>query len=136
MKYDITNRKNELTEPDMDEKRKIKEGDFERSDKSITTGQQGRSSFAPGSATQGGSNYGQGSSYLGPESYQQGQEKSEGSDYANETGSLSELHDDAPHGAGAHTNEKEANAQEEYPGPRKPDEENRATDRLNKQSEE
>ena len=33
-----------------------------------------------------------------------------------EQGKLTEKRDDIPHGHGAHVNEKEANAQEDYPG--------------------
>jgi len=125
MKYDT--KKTGNMEPDTDEKKKIKDEDFERSDKSAETGQQGRSEFANGSTTQAGSNYGQGSSNLGPDSYKQGAVKNTGADYENEAGKLSEQKDDAPHGAGAHKNEKEANAQEEYPGTKNPDEEDKAT---------
>jgi len=127
MKYDT--KKTGNTEPDTDEKKKITDENFERSDKSAQTGQQGQSDFATGSTTQGGSNYGQGSSNLGPDSYKQGAVKNTGADYENEAGKLSEQKDDAPHGAGANRNEKEANAQEEYPGTKNPDEEDKATDR-------
>lgn len=99
-----------------DQKREVPNEDYQQTDQSSQTGQQGRSSFAPGSATQGGSDYGQGSSYLGGESYHQGATKNEGANYKNEKGKLSEERDDIPHGQGAHVNEKESNAQEDYPG--------------------
>jgi hypothetical protein len=115
---------------DVDDKKEIKAENFERSDKSIETGQQGRTDFATGSTTQGGSDYGQGSSYLGNEAYKQGDVKNTGANYTNETGKLSEEEDDAPHGAGAHPNEKESNAKEEYPGPKKPTDEEKAQTQM------
>jgi len=90
--------------------------DYRQTEKAAETGEQGRASFTEGTTTQGGSDYGQGSSNLGPHSYQQGSEKTKGSDYKNEAGKLSEERDDIPHGQGAHKNEKESNAQEDYPG--------------------
>jgi len=90
--------------------------DNQQNKKAAETGEQDRASFHEGSTTQGGSNYGQGSSDLGPESYKQGSEKNKGADYKNEAGKLSEEKDDVPHGQGTHKNEKESNAQEDYPG--------------------
>jgi len=131
MKDDI--KRTDNPEPDMDEKKKIRDEDFERSDKSAQTGQQGQTAFATGSTTQGGSDYGQGSSYLGPGSYKQGEARNEGANYRNEAGKLSEEKDDAPHGAGAHENEKESNAREEYPGTKNPDEEEKADQQQTKE---
>jgi len=131
MKDDI--KRTDSPEPEMDQKKKIKDGNFERSDKSAVTGQQGRTDFATGSTTQGGSDYGQGSSYLGPDSYKQGEARNAGANYTNEAGKLSEEKDDAPHGAGAHKNEEEANAREEYPGTKKPDEEEQADQQQTKE---
>jgi hypothetical protein len=56
-------------------------------------GSQGRATFHTGSTVQGGSNFGQGSHSLGNNAYKQGQEKTEGANYDNETGQLSELPD-------------------------------------------
>ncbi|XZF14390.1 hypothetical protein ACTHGU_21620 [Chitinophagaceae bacterium MMS25-I14] len=88
-------------------------------------GEQGQASYAPGSTTQGGSYYGQGTSDLGPDNdaYKQGSEKNKGANYDNEAGKLSEERDDIPHGQGAHRNEKESNAQEDYPGTQDDEEE-------------
>lgn len=98
--------------------------DYRQTEKAAETGEQGRASFTEGTTTQGGSNYGQGSSDLGPESYQQGSERNKGADYKNEAGKLSEERDDIPHGQGAHKNEKESNAQEDYPGLKEEDAKN------------
>jgi hypothetical protein len=135
----MTDRKKmEDNQPGMDQKRNIPNEDLQQTNRAAETGEQGRASFAPGSTTQGGSNYGQGSSQLGGDAYHQGDTKNVGSNYGNESGKLNESsgaptgseanqgktekgqlnesRDDIPHGQGAHVNEKESNAQEDYPG--------------------
>jgi len=129
------------------EKRDIPNDNYQQNYESAATGNQGRASFHPGSTTQGGSNYGQGSHHLGGESYHQGDTANAGSNYSNEAGSFNEdrpirrekdedgpgatntssergqyneSRTDIPHGQGAHTNEKESNAQEDYPGMHEP----------------
>jgi len=133
-------KKFEDNQPGMDQKREVPNDDLEHTRESAQTGNQGRASFAAGSTTQGGSNHGQGSSQLGGDAYHQGDQKNEGSNYENEAdrlntdeptgdiredeqapkksvkGKLGEHRDDIPHGQGAHVNEKESNAQEDYPG--------------------
>ena len=116
-------KKMEDNQPGMDQKRDAGNEDYNDTERASQTGQQGRASFTPGSTTQGGSNHGQGSSYLAGDSYHQGDQKGKGSNYDNERGKLSEARDDIPHGQGAHVNEKESNAQEDYPGTQETDNE-------------
>jgi hypothetical protein len=52
----------------------------------VKEGMPSRATEHPGSTTQGGSNFGQGSSQLGKDAIHQGEQKSEGSDYKNESG--------------------------------------------------
>jgi hypothetical protein len=128
----------EDNQPGMDQKREIPNDDYQHTHRAAVTGDQGKASFLPSSTTQGGSNYGQGSSQLGGDAYHQGDAKNVGANYDNEAGrlnesagapegdearqgetekgKLSESRDDIPHGQGAHVNEKESNAQEDYPG--------------------
>lgn len=113
--------KREDNQPGMDKKRDVPNENEQTTRQSAESGEQGRASYHPGSTTQGGSNHGQGSMHLGGDSYHQGDEKSRGSNYDNERGKLSETRDDVPHGQGAHVNEKESNAQEDYPGTQEPD---------------
>ena len=94
-------KKMEDNQPGMDQKRDVPNDDYQE--------------------THRASNYGQGSSYLAGDSYHQGDEKSKGSNYDTEKGKLSEARDDIPHGQGAHVNEKESNAQEDYPGTQEAD---------------
>jgi|GEM_PF-1769543 len=135
-------KKFEDNQPGMDQKRDVPNDDWQHTRESAQSGNQGGASYAPGSTTQGGSNYGQGSHQLGGDAYHQGDQKNEGSNYENEAGrfgqdspinpasgekdkdskrapekgKLSEAREDIPHGQGAHVNEKESNAQEDYPG--------------------
>jgi len=137
-------KKFEDNQPGMDQKRDVPNENMEHTRSAAQSGNQGRASFNAGSTTQGGSNYGQGSHQLGGSSYNQGDQKNEGSNYGNEAGrfskdnpvgrtsgaatdgetsarpnekgKLDETRDDVPHGQGAHINEKESNAQEDYPG--------------------
>lgn len=137
-------KKFEDNQPGMDQKRDIDNEDYQHTRKAALTGNQGRTSFNPGSTTQGGSDFGQGSHELGGESHHQGEQKNDGANYADESGrfakahppaegsgaatggkadsmpgkkgTLNESRDDIPHGHGAHINEKESNAQEDYPG--------------------
>lgn len=117
-------------------KRDVPNENYEHTQRSAQTGNQGRASYHTGSTTQGGSNFGQGSHQLGGESYHQGDVANRGSNYdneagrfsedkgdessktnvGNERGQLKENRTDVPHGQGAHVNEKESNAQEDYPG--------------------
>ncbi|HTM66255.1 MAG TPA: hypothetical protein VL093_08045 [Flavipsychrobacter sp.] len=132
--------------PGMDQKRKVDNEDYDQTRKSAETGNQGRAAFNAGSTTQGGSNHGQGSKALGGESYRQGEQKNAGANYSDEAGKLSSEEPiggrtpgaatggetssrlkaqnegkaagkNVPHGEGAHHNEEERNAQEDYPGP-------------------
>ena len=149
-------KKFEDNQPGMDQKRDIPNKDYQETRRAAESGEQGRTSYAPGSTTQGGSNYGQGSHYLAGDRYHQGDEGNTGANYQNEAGRFSEEHpagtaspdsrqgqegsgntekgqlsetrDDIPHGHGAHVNEKESNAQEDYPGT----EESRHTDEPEK----
>ena len=109
-------KKFEDNQPGMDQKRDIPNDDYQQTRQSAQTGNQGRTSFAAGSTTQGGSNHGQGSSHLAGDAYHQGDQKNVGSNYDNEKGEVPEDREDIPHGQGAHVNEKESNAQEDYPG--------------------
>jgi len=135
----------EDNQPGMDQKRDVNNDNYEQTKRSTESGEQGRASYHAGSTTQGGSNYGQGSHYHAGNAYHQGDEKNSGSDYANEAGrfsedapsgnrpgdreapkqqtkgKLTEERDDIPHGQGAHVNEKESNAQEDYPGTQAPE---------------
>lgn len=112
--------KNDQKEKDQDksgtQKFREENKDYKETKEAAETGKQGKAAYGHGSTTQGGSNYGQGTSNLGPDSYKQGSEKNEGANYKNEAGKLSQEKDGLPHGQGAHKNEKEANAQEDYPG--------------------
>ena len=103
-------------QPGMDQKRDIHNEEYQQTKRTAISGQQEQASFHPGSTTQGGSNYGQGSSHLSGGHYHQGSEGRQGSNYESEAGKLSEERDDIPHGHGAHINEKESTAQEDYPG--------------------
>lgn len=133
-------KKREDNQPGMDQKRQVDNDNYKHTKESARTGEQGRAAFHPGSATQGGSNHGQGSHYLAGDRYHQGDTGNAGSSYDNEAnrfgndepvrqttatgadvdpsqrGELPETREDIPHGQGAHVNEQEANAQEEYPG--------------------
>ena len=111
----------EDNQPGMDQKRDVPNDDYQETHRAAESGEQGRASYNAGSTTQGGSNYGQGSSYLAGDSYHQGDEKSKGSNYDTEKGKLSEARDDIPHGQGAHVNEKESNAKEDYTGTQEAD---------------
>lgn len=134
-------KKFEDNQPGMDQKREVPNSDLEHTREAAESGNQGRASYHAGSTVQGGSNYGQGSYQLGGESHHQGETRNEGATYENERGKLatengtgefsrkddpaqtsvkgklSEKREDIPHGHGAHVNEKESNAQEDYPGP-------------------
>lgn len=129
----MTERKKfEDNQPGMDQKIDVPNEDLEQTKHAAESGEQGRASYTAGSTTQGGSNHGQGSLQLGGESHHQGEQKNAGSNYDNEAerfgknkpdnkqhskkGQMSEARDDIPHGQGAHVNEKESNAQEDYPG--------------------
>ena len=143
----MTDRKKmEDNQPGMDEKREIPNDDYQHTHRAAETGNQGKASFLPSSTTQGGSNHGQGSSSLGGDAYHQGDAKNVGANYDNEAGrlnesagaptgneasekgKLSESRDDVPHGQGAHVNEKESNAQEDYPGTMESDAEEQERD--------
>ncbi len=52
----------------------------------VREGTPSRATEHHGSTTQGGSNFGQGSSQLGKKAQHQGEQKTEGSDYKNESG--------------------------------------------------
>jgi hypothetical protein len=139
--------------PGMDQKRKVDNDDYELTKKSAESGNQGRAAFNAGSTTQGGSDHGQGSKALGGESYRQGEQKNAGANYSDEAGKLSSEEPiggrtpgaatggetsgqlkaqnelkakgkEVPHGQGAHHNEEERNAQEDYPGPDEEDSKN------------
>ncbi len=139
-------KKREDNRPGMDQKREIENDKYQQTNRAAESGNQGRASFHPGSTTQGGSNYGQGSHYLAGDTYHQGRTANNGANYENEAGrfaeddptgniaasegatggasnasntlrgKLPETRDDIPHGQGAHVNEQEANAKEDYPG--------------------
>jgi hypothetical protein len=144
-------KKMEDNQPGMDQKRDVDNDNYSLNKDAARTGEQGRAAFHAGSATQGGSNHGQGSHYLGGDHYHQGGTANAGANYESESGrlgneqplagtssgnapgleertgtekgKLSEDRDDIPHGQGAHVNEQEANAREEYPGPEEVDSE-------------
>lgn len=108
----------EDNQPGMDQQRDIPNKNLEQTNEAADGGHQGRAAFFAGSAVQGGSNFGQGSHQLGGNAYHQGDEKSVGSNYANEAGKSGDdqQQESEQHGHGQAGNEKEANAQEEYPG--------------------
>ena len=141
--------KREDNQPGMDQKRQVKNDQYEGTRSSAQSGNQGRADFHPGSTTQGGSNFGQGSHQLAGDTYHQGSTSNRGANYENEAGKfaaddptgniaaaknaasgtpgkqnagnterakLTEERDDIPHGQGAHVNEQESNAKEDYPG--------------------
>jgi hypothetical protein len=58
----------------------------DKKEKPVREGIPSRASEHTGSTTQGGSNFGQGSSQLGKKAIHQGEQKTEGSDYENESG--------------------------------------------------
>lgn len=109
--------KREDNQQGMDQKRDIPNEDLQQTNDAADGGHQGRTSFHSGSTTQGGSNYGQGSHHLGGEAYHQGDTSNTGTNYDNESGKFGQKGaGDVPHGQGAAGNEKESNAQEDYPG--------------------
>ena len=109
--------KREDNQQGMDQKRDVPNDDMQDTNRAADGGSQGRASFHSGSTTQGGSDFGQGSSHLGGETYHQGDTGNKGTTYDNESGKFGDKGaSDVPHGQGATGNEKESNAQEDYPG--------------------
>lgn len=107
----------EDNQPGMDQKREIPNDNYQHTNQAADGADQGQASFFAGSTTQGGSQFGQGSHHLAGDSYHQGDTANAGSNYDNEAGKFSNDQPlNTPHGHGAAGNEKEANAQEDYPG--------------------
>jgi hypothetical protein len=68
------------------------------------------------SISQNDSNLGHRVSQPGSESNNKVDQNPEGPNSINAKGKLTEARDDIPHGQGAHVNEEESNASEDYPG--------------------